>query len=204
MTRWCKQSKQHRDGGEHYAQSPHRPCEQGCSAAAHPADYSMLFSCPFCHNPTLQHYRLRSVTTTVTKEKIQCELPRIPIPRTRVNKAFVYCIRARVPARSPQNQGGAARHSMRGVCWWDATRLPPLPAGVLLCAEQQRGIALTSPWPWQPAPAPRLPSQGVRVLPWRSERGVSQALGGLGPGRLGARGRRGWRGTGILPLRPAG
>src|SRR5215208_7131914 len=28
---------------------------------------------------------LPSVTTTVTKEKIQCELPRTPIPRTPVN-----------------------------------------------------------------------------------------------------------------------
>src|SRR5215203_5931899 len=113
MTRWCKQSKQHRDGGEHYAQSPHRPCEQGCSAAAHPADYSMLFSCPFCHNPTLQHYRLRSVTTTVTKEKIQCELPRIPIPRIPVNRgaATLYLPSSSSPQCVRACAGGSAGES---------------------------------------------------------------------------------------------
>src|SRR5215203_5405261 len=42
---------------------------------------------PICHNFTLQHDRLQSVTTTATKQKIQGELRRIPIPRTRVNKA---------------------------------------------------------------------------------------------------------------------
>ena len=36
-----------------------------------------LFPCPFRHNLTLQHYRLPSVTTNVTKQKIQGELPRI-------------------------------------------------------------------------------------------------------------------------------
>jgi len=30
-------------------------------------DSSSLGSCPFCHNPTLGHYRLPSVTTTSTK-----------------------------------------------------------------------------------------------------------------------------------------
>jgi hypothetical protein len=35
---------------------------------AHPTDASdPISSCPFCHNPTLQHYRLPSVTATVTK-----------------------------------------------------------------------------------------------------------------------------------------
>ena len=28
---------------------------------------SILLSCPFCHNPTLQHYRLPTVTTNVTR-----------------------------------------------------------------------------------------------------------------------------------------
>jgi DNA invertase Pin-like site-specific DNA recombinase len=28
-----------------------------------------LLTCPFCHNPTLQHYRLPSVTTNVTRER---------------------------------------------------------------------------------------------------------------------------------------
>ena len=34
---------------------------------ARPADNSTLFLCPFRHNATLQHYRLSSVTTTVTR-----------------------------------------------------------------------------------------------------------------------------------------
>jgi hypothetical protein len=32
-----------------------------------PTDTSTLCSCPYYHNPTLQHYRLLGVTTTVTK-----------------------------------------------------------------------------------------------------------------------------------------
>ena len=52
------------------------------------------------------------------------ELPRIPKRRSSqnsystmfVNKAAASLIRARVPASSPQNQGGAARRSTRGVC----------------------------------------------------------------------------------------
>ena len=35
---------------------------------AHPTVYSTLLSWPFRHNPTLQHYRLPTVTTTVTRE----------------------------------------------------------------------------------------------------------------------------------------
>jgi hypothetical protein len=34
---------------------------------ARPTDNSHLCSCPFRHNPTLQHHRLSSVTITVTK-----------------------------------------------------------------------------------------------------------------------------------------
>src|SRR5215211_6622896 len=36
------------------------------AAGTHPPDPSTLFPCPFGHNTTLQHYRLPSVTTTVT------------------------------------------------------------------------------------------------------------------------------------------
>src|SRR5215203_4170606 len=54
-------------------------------ASAHLTDPSTLFPCPFCHNHTLQHYRLPSVTTTVTKQKIQHELRRIPKRRTSQN-----------------------------------------------------------------------------------------------------------------------
>src|SRR5215207_9947978 len=78
-----EQQSEHHDDHADRTQRPSEPCG---GAAAHPIDSSTLLPCPFCHNTTLQHDRLQSVTTTVTKEKIQCELPRIPIPRTRVNK----------------------------------------------------------------------------------------------------------------------
>ena len=44
-----------------------RPCEPCGGAVAYPTDSSTLFPCPFCHNTTLQHYPLPSVTTNVTK-----------------------------------------------------------------------------------------------------------------------------------------
>jgi hypothetical protein len=44
-----------------------RSVQAGQEAGAHPTDFSTLFPCPFCHNPTLQHYRLPVVTATVTK-----------------------------------------------------------------------------------------------------------------------------------------
>src|SRR5215211_1308626 len=72
---------------QHHGECPQRPSEPcGGDAGAHPTQSSLPFLCPFCHNTTLQHYRLPSVTATVTNEKIQGELPRIPIPRTPVNK----------------------------------------------------------------------------------------------------------------------
>ena len=37
---------------------------------AHPTDSSTLFACPFCHNPTLQHYRLLNATATVTRQQL--------------------------------------------------------------------------------------------------------------------------------------
>ena len=33
-------------------------------------DFSTLFPRPFCHNASLQHYRLLSVTNCVTREKL--------------------------------------------------------------------------------------------------------------------------------------
>jgi hypothetical protein len=48
-------------------ESAHRPGEPSGSATPQPTDYLTLFSCPFCHNPTLQNLRLPSVTTTVAK-----------------------------------------------------------------------------------------------------------------------------------------
>ena len=74
------------EGCKRQGDRPHRPCYPCGSTDVHPTDSSTLCLCPFCHNPTLHHYRLPSVTTTVTKEKIPCELPRMSIPRTPVNK----------------------------------------------------------------------------------------------------------------------
>jgi hypothetical protein len=71
---------------------------------------------------------------------------RIPLPRTPVNKAVASRFRARVPAKTtPLPAGGVARRSRRGVCWWDATRLRPPPAGVPRCAGPLRAIAPASP-----------------------------------------------------------
>src|SRR5215217_1086800 len=85
--------RKHRDGQHH---PRHAGREEPASAQgsvggwrAHSTDSSTLFPCPFCHDTTLQHDRLPSVPTTVTKEKIQCELPRISIPRTTVNRGRV-------------------------------------------------------------------------------------------------------------------
>jgi hypothetical protein len=43
-----------------------RPCQPGGRVGAHPTETSTVFACPFRHNPTLQDYRLQSVTTIVT------------------------------------------------------------------------------------------------------------------------------------------
>jgi hypothetical protein len=42
------------------AQRPGQPCG---GTAAHPTDFLPVFPCPFCHNPTLQRYRLPNVTS---------------------------------------------------------------------------------------------------------------------------------------------
>src|SRR5215218_9867386 len=74
---------------QHHGECPQRPSEPcGADAGAHPTQSSLPFLCPFCHNTTLQHYRLPSVTATVTNEKIQGELPRIPILSTGVKIAL--------------------------------------------------------------------------------------------------------------------
>src|SRR5215208_8033247 len=52
---------------ERQRQRTHRPREPRSRVAAHPTASSTLFPCPFCHNTTLQHDRLPSVTATVTK-----------------------------------------------------------------------------------------------------------------------------------------
>jgi hypothetical protein len=42
-----------------------KPSNWRCGCSSH--RFLVLFSCLFCHNPTLQHYRLPAVTTNVTK-----------------------------------------------------------------------------------------------------------------------------------------
>src|SRR5215213_4903968 len=88
--------EQDREHHEHYAQRPQRPCQPCGGAALHSTDSSTLFHCPFCHNPTLQHYRLLNATATVTRTVVWAkvtnfvelrkdEVRRIHLPRTSVN-----------------------------------------------------------------------------------------------------------------------
>src|SRR5215204_29904 len=65
--REVKDQKQKAQSGQSHGECPQRPGQPCSSAVAHPIDSSTLFPCPFCHNPTLQHYRLPSVTTNVTR-----------------------------------------------------------------------------------------------------------------------------------------
>jgi hypothetical protein len=44
-----------------------------------------LLPCPFCHNTTLQHYRLLSVTINVTREKVP-ESRRADLPKIHLQK----------------------------------------------------------------------------------------------------------------------
>jgi hypothetical protein len=53
------------------AHGTHRPAEPSGGAGAHPTNFSTppaCALCPFCHNTTLRHYRLLSVTTNVTRD----------------------------------------------------------------------------------------------------------------------------------------
>src|SRR5918993_2258185 len=67
-------------GVDHLAKISSSPSAMSSRLAAHtdqasqvaargliPADSSTLAPCPFSHNPTLQHYRLPTVTPTATK-----------------------------------------------------------------------------------------------------------------------------------------
>src|SRR5918994_5094655 len=65
--RWGEVSEESGERYERQAEDPDRPGDHPSGAAARLADTSTLFPCPFCHNTTLQHYRLPNVTTTVTK-----------------------------------------------------------------------------------------------------------------------------------------
>src|SRR5215204_3400942 len=63
--------RKHRDGHHHPSNAGREePASAQGSAGgwrAHPTVSSTVLSCPFSHNATLQHYRLPSVTTTVTE-----------------------------------------------------------------------------------------------------------------------------------------
>src|SRR5215211_2341977 len=70
---------------ESHGERTHRPCQPRSRTSAHPTDSSPLSACSFRHNSTLQHRRLSSVTTNVTKQKIQDELWRMPKRRSSQN-----------------------------------------------------------------------------------------------------------------------
>jgi hypothetical protein len=55
------------EGCERQGERTNSPSELGSKVVARPADSSILCHCPFCHNITLQHYRLPSVRANVTK-----------------------------------------------------------------------------------------------------------------------------------------
>src|SRR5215204_553807 len=83
--RGSEEIKQYVKQCESHGERTHRPCQPRSRTSAHPTDSSPLFACSFRHNSTLQHRRLSSVTTNVTKQKIQDELPRIPKRRSAQN-----------------------------------------------------------------------------------------------------------------------
>src|SRR5215217_5782709 len=78
--RQVQDQKQKAQSGQSHGECPHRPGEPGGGAAAHPIDSSSLSPCSFCHNPTLQHYRLSSVTKAL-RGAVVSELLRIHLPR---------------------------------------------------------------------------------------------------------------------------
>ena len=49
-------------GGHDQRETGKRPSKPSGDAVAHPTDSSTVLSCSFCHDTTLQHYRLCSVT----------------------------------------------------------------------------------------------------------------------------------------------
>src|SRR5215211_681998 len=65
--REVQDQKQKAQSRQSQGECPQRPGQPSASAATHPTNSSILHSCPLCHNPNLQHYRLPSVTTTVTR-----------------------------------------------------------------------------------------------------------------------------------------
>ena len=77
---------------------------------AHPTDSSPLFLCPFCHNLSLQHYRLLNVTTNVTRPNYG----RVRVRKNRRCTITVCPTRARSDALGATT-GRAAVHAVAGV-----------------------------------------------------------------------------------------
>src|SRR5215204_33440 len=66
--RHIQDQKQKAQGGQSQGECPQRPGEPGGAAMVHPIGSALLpLSCSFCHNTTLQHHRLKSVTKCVTE-----------------------------------------------------------------------------------------------------------------------------------------
>src|SRR5215208_5112125 len=84
---------------------------------------------PICHNFTLQHDRLQSVTTTATKQKIQGELRRIPRRRTSENSVkakFAQSLKAEVgvPRRAVPSPRRSTKRRRRRTVDFLRKRLP--------------------------------------------------------------------------------
>src|SRR5215217_4172174 len=55
---------------EYQARHPQRPSKPGSASGAHPTDSSLALPCFFCHDTTLQHYRILSLTKGVTRQQL--------------------------------------------------------------------------------------------------------------------------------------
>src|SRR5215210_2510602 len=65
----AEEIEQEGERDEGYAGHPQRPSQPGSGVGAQPTDSSPLFPCPFCHDTTLQQYRLLNVTKAVTRKQ---------------------------------------------------------------------------------------------------------------------------------------
>ena len=65
--RQVQDQKQEAQGCQRQGERPQRPGDPGGSAMVYSIVSSILLPCLFRHHPTLQDYRLPSVTATVTR-----------------------------------------------------------------------------------------------------------------------------------------
>ncbi len=92
--------------------------EPSGGATTQPTYYLTLFSCPFCHNLTLQELRLPSVTTTVTKFVFTQSEPNFPRFINRRNKR---CMLVSTKPRADFSRGCAVErigHSLSRPSRW--------------------------------------------------------------------------------------